>query len=135
MTDNVISIDFTKRNIKQETTPDVETPFDYKALMSPRSVALVMIKEIVRRVAKHGISDDRAIHIRFDVQIVGVDVPPQWSRASDLTIILNRHHRDLVIDDDCFSVRLFIGVPTTVVVPWNAVLSLSDPKASFELKQ
>jgi hypothetical protein len=67
----------------------------------------------------------------------GVVIPKHLAERfpDEMTIVIQHRFWDLKVEDDEFSVGLsFGGVPTTLVVPFEAVTEFVDPAVDFSLK-
>ncbi|MEM7351039.1 MAG: ClpXP protease specificity-enhancing factor SspB [Acidobacteriota bacterium] len=111
-----------------------QDPFDYAVLLQDA------LRQLVRRslelVAEQGFCGEHHFYLSFDTQAPGVILPHnlQEQYPEEMTIVLKTQFRDLLIDDDSFSVVLFFGgVPHQLTIPFAALRSFADPSASFQL--
>ncbi len=88
-------------------------------------------------VATNGRPGEHHFYVTFATRHRGV-VMPEWLRAkypSEITIVVQHEFWDLKCDEFGFSIGLsFNNIPTTVVVPMDAVTGFADPYAQFGLR-
>ncbi len=76
-------------------------------------------------------------YISFQTRVPGVSIPKHLSERfpDEMTIVIQHRFWDLKVAPDHFSVGLsFGGVPSTLVVPFEAVTDFVDPAVDFSLK-
>ncbi len=96
-----------------------------------------MIAELLAEVAEDGLPGDHYFYITFDTGHPGVDMPQQlFDRyPNEMTIVLQDWFEDLTVTSDRFAVTLNFGdVPSTLVIPFDAMKTFVDPSESFGLK-
>ncbi len=97
-----------------------------------RSVARAALKQV----EEHGLPGVHHFFITFDTQYRGVKLSGDLlARYPEyIKIVLQNDFRDLVVEDDRFSVTLhFGGVPHRIAVPFRAILVFEDPTEEFML--
>ncbi|MFV1851895.1 MAG: SspB family protein [Thalassospira sp.] len=95
-----------------------------------------VVKDILARVAEEGLFGEHHYYITFQTNHPGVALPESQRKAhpDNITVVLQHRFWDLKSEDDHFSVGMsFDGMPTTVVVPFDAMLAFVDPSANFML--
>lgn len=95
-----------------------------------------VVKDIHARVAEEGLFGEHHYYITFQTNHPGVALPESQRKAhpDNITVVLQHRFWDLKSEDDHFSVGMsFDGMPTTVVVPYDAMLAFVDPSANFML--
>ncbi|AJD51178.1 MULTISPECIES: SspB family protein [Thalassospira] len=95
-----------------------------------------VVKQILSRVAEEGLFGEHHYYITFQTNHPGVALPEGQRKAhpDNITVVLQHRFWDLKAEDDHFSVGMsFDGMPTTVVVPFDAMLAFVDPSANFML--
>ncbi len=110
-------------------------PIDYRAMME--DALRGVIRRALIHAAEHGLVGDHHFFVGFHTDRPGVVLPESLRRQypGEMTIVLQYQFRDLVVDDDTFSVTLnFNAVPKRLTVPFSAVTSFADPSASFGLR-
>jgi hypothetical protein len=98
-----------------------------------------VVVQAIEHVSKHGLPGGHHFYISFRTNWPGVVIPPrlraQYPEA--MTIVLQHQFWDLKLDHEAraLSVGLsFGGVPSTLVIPLDALISFADPQISYELR-
>jgi uncharacterized protein len=76
-------------------------------------------------------------YITFKTQAPGVVIPEHLKQRfpDEMTVVLQNKFRDLVVDDEGFSVSLtFSQVPTKLVIPFASLTAFGDPAVDFALQ-
>ena len=97
----------------------------------------LVVKKSLELVNAKGLPGDHHFYISFDSTYKGVKVPPELKAGEDneIKIILQHQFWDLTIDDHKFSVVLsFNGKKKIIFVPFNSIISFSDPSVGFSLQ-
>ncbi len=97
----------------------------------------LVVKKSLELVNKEGLPGDHHFYISFDSTHNGVKVPSELKAGEDneIKIILQHQFWDLIIDDHKFSVVLsFSGKKKNISVPFNSIISFSDPSVGFSLQ-
>ncbi|OSQ47363.1 SspB family protein [Thalassospira alkalitolerans] len=95
-----------------------------------------VVKQILSRAAVEGLFGEHHYYITFQTNHPGVALPENQRKAhpDNITVVLQHRFWDLKAEDDHFSVGMsFDGMPTTLVVPYDAMLAFVDPSANFML--
>ncbi|MDP2697501.1 SspB family protein [Thalassospira sp.] len=95
-----------------------------------------VVKQILSRVAKEGLFGEHHYYVTFQTNHPGVQLPENQRKAhpDNITVVVQHRFWDLKVGDDFFSVGMsFDGMPTVVVVPFDAMLAFVDPSANFML--
>ena len=97
----------------------------------------LVVKKSLELVNAKGLPGDHHFYISFDSTYKGVKVPSELKASEDneIKIILQHQFWDLTIDDEKFSVILsFNGKKKNISVPFNSIVSFSDPSVGFILQ-
>ena len=97
----------------------------------------LVVKKSLELVNEKGLPGDHHFYISFDSTYKGVKVPSELKVSGDneIKIILQHQFWDLTIDDYKFSVILsFNGKKKNISVPFNSIISFSDPSVGFSLQ-
>ena len=95
---------------------------------------LGVVRDILKDTEKNGLRGNHFFYITFKTAFRGVTLSDRLKQAypEEMTVVLQHEFSDLTVDDDAFYVRLSFGnIPETIRVPFNAVVSFSDPHAQF----
>ena len=97
----------------------------------------VVVKKSLEIINEKGIPGDHHFYISFDSTYKGIKVPNELKSSEDneIKIILQHQFWNLKIDDIKFSVTLsFNGQKKDIIVPFNSIVSFSDPSVGFSLQ-
>ncbi len=97
----------------------------------------LVVKKSLELIKEEGLPGDHHFYISFDSTYKGVKVPSELKIGDDneIKIILQHQFWDLTIDDYKFSVVLsFNGKKKIIFVPFNSIISFSDPSVGFSLQ-
>ena len=97
----------------------------------------LVVKKSLELVNAKGLPGDHHFYISFDSTYKGVKVPSELKAGEDneIKIILQHQFWDLTIHDHKFSVVLsFNGKKKNISVPFNSIVSFSDPSVGFILQ-
>ena len=97
----------------------------------------LVVKKSLELVNEKGLPGDHHFYISFDSTHKGVKVPSELKAGEDneIKIILQHQFWDLTIDEIKFSVVLsFNGKKKNISVPFNSIISFSDPSVGFSLQ-
>ena len=117
-----------------DETPDSLIPYDEIVQEALRDVVGRVLGQVERTGALPG---DHHFYITFKTKMPGVSIPKHLSERfpDEMTIVIQHRFWDLKVADDHFTVGLsFGGVPSTLVVPFEAVTDFVDPAVDFSLK-
>ncbi|MDF7674094.1 ClpXP protease specificity-enhancing factor SspB [Acetobacteraceae bacterium ESL0709] len=89
--------------------------------------------------SKNGLPGEHHFYLTFLTTVTGVEIPQRLKERypQEMTIVLQHQFRDLVVDHQkkLVSVGLsFGGIPTTLVIPVNAIIAFADPHIQFGLR-
>ena len=96
-----------------------------------------VVRSVLIDAAKNGLPGDHHFYIAFDTRADGVVIPDRLRNQypEQMTIILQHQFWDLKVSDDSFEVGLsFGGVPTKLIIPFEAVKGFFDPSVQFGLQ-
>ena len=108
---------------------------DYGNLMHAAMRGL--IREVMERVADHGLPGAHHFFITLDTRHPGVGMA-DWLRArypQEITIVIQNWYENLEVDDMGFAITLNFGnQPEPLYVPFDAITTFVDPSVEFGLK-
>lgn len=99
-----------------------------------RSALVSMVRDLLDQASMEGLPGDHAHYLSFRTSAPEVGLSPSLRDIypDTMTIVIQHQFRDLVTDDEGFSVTLrFGGRPESLYVPWAALTSFVDPVAEF----
>ena len=97
----------------------------------------LVVKKSLELINEGGLPGDHHFYISFDSTHKGIKVPSELKASDDneIKIIWQHQFWDLIIDDQKFSVVLsFNGKKKNITVPFNSIISFSDPSVGFSLQ-
>ena len=112
--------------------PESLIPYDQWIMDGLRRVIYFSLWEVAER----GLPGEHHFFIGFKTQHPAVQISPSLiARFPDeMRIVLQNQFSDLFVDEQEFSVTLqFGGVPETLVIPYVAITTFSDPSVDFSL--
>ena len=96
-----------------------------------------LLRDVLQRVAEHGLPGSHHFFITFDTTHPGVDLA-DWLRErypQEMTIVMQEWFDNLTVMDDRFAITLNFGnSPEPMVVPFDAVQTFVDPSVEFGLR-
>ena len=96
-----------------------------------------LLRDVLLRVAEHGLPGAHHFFITFDTTHPGVDLA-DWLRdryPEEMTIVMQEWFDNLTVMNDRFAVTLNFGnSPEPMVVPFDAVKTFVDPSVEFGLR-
>lgn len=96
-----------------------------------------VVRDALAHAAKGGVMGGHHFNIVFDTRAPGVEIPDSLREKfpDAMKVILQNQFWDLKVDDTAFEVTLsFAKLPTTIVVPFAALLYFEDPSQKLELR-
>lgn len=117
-----------------ETTPDSLIPYDEIVQDALRAVVGRVLKRIQ---AEGGLPGGHHFYIAFRTRAPGVSIPKHlMDRYPDeMTIVVQHRYWDLIVADDHFSIGLsFNQMPSSLVIPYDAIVGFVDPAVNFALQ-
>ena len=123
--------------MEDDTEQPVESLLPYERWIA--NALRHVVVQAVEHVAAHGLPGGHHFYISFRTAYPGVTIPA-FLRAQypeEMTIVLQHRFWDLKIDREArtLSVGLsFGGVPSTLVVPLDALTSFADPQIQYALR-
>ena len=95
------------------------------------------IKKLLQNVSLNGLPGDHHFYISFITSFTGVKIA-EWmikDYPNKMTIVIENWYENLNIDDKCFSIVLnFKNKPEKLTIPFDSIISFSDPSVNFSLK-
>ena len=119
----------------QEQRPESLLPYEQWTETALRQV----VAQAIAHVAVHGLPGEHHFYLTFRTDHPGTAIPPRLRAQypQEMTIVLQHQFWDLKMDREAglISVGLsFGGVPTTLVVPLDAVIGFADPQVRYGLR-
>jgi len=119
----------------QEQRPESLLPYEEWIETALRQV----VAQAISYVAVHGLPGGHHFYLTFRTDHPGVSIPARLRAQypQEMTIVLQHQFWDLKLDKDAgvISVGLsFGGVPSTLVIPLEAVTSFADPQIRYGLR-
>jgi uncharacterized protein len=117
-----------------EDAPDSLIPYDEIVQNALRNVVARVLGGISSNLDLPGAHH---FYITFKTSARDVVIPKRLSERfpDEMTIVLQNKFWDLKVDDAGFSVSLTFGqVPTTLVIPFDAITAFHDPAVEFALQ-
>ncbi len=115
--------------------PESLLPYDLWIEEAHRKVVVLALKYV----AENGFPGEHHFYVSFRTDARGVVIPQRLlaQYPHEITIVLQHQFWDLKIDDTGheFSVGLsFGGIPTTLIVPFDALTAFADPQVQFQVR-
>ena len=112
-----------------------ENLIDYDTLL--KESMYYVIREVLKKVAKHGLCGDHYFYISYITNHKKVEMPSSLRKKyPDKTrIVIQYNFKDLAVFDEYFQVTLsFNNKYVKLVIPFEAITSFSDPSKMFMLE-
>ena len=98
-----------------------------------------VVVQAIDHVVKHGLPGGHHFYISFRTAYPGVVIPSRLRAQypEEMTIVLQHQFWDLKLDHEARAISVglsFGGVPSTLVIPLDALISFADPQISYELR-
>lgn len=96
----------------------------------------MVIYDILFDVARNGLQGESHFFMTFQTNREDVKIPPfvRSKYPNQMSIVLQHQYDNLNVGLDGFSVDLtFGGVPSTIYVPYTAIIQFADPSCEFGL--
>lgn len=96
----------------------------------------IAVRNILKVVANEGIKGEHHFFISFLTDVPGVQLSSKVrvQYPEEITIVLQHQFEELIVEDKFFSLRLsFNGISEVVVVPYQAITSLTDAGAKVAI--
>ena len=95
------------------------------------------IKKLMLDVSLKGLPGDHHFYITFITNFSGVEIA-KWMRndyPNEMTIVIQNWFENLHVDDKNFSIVLnFKNKPEKLNIPFESIISFSDPSVNFSLQ-
>lgn len=97
-----------------------------------------VVAQALEEAARHGLPGEHHFYITFRTGHPRASVPERLRQKypDEMTIVLQHQYRDLIVDrqSNVMSVGLtFGGIPSTLVIPLDAISAFADPSVQFGL--
>src|SRR4029077_18144236 len=98
-----------------------------------------VVVQAIEHVAKHGLPGGHHFYISFRTAYPGVSIPRRLRAQypEEMTIVLQHQFWDLKLDHEARAISVglsFGGVPSTLVIPLDALVSFADPQIRYALR-
>lgn len=98
-----------------------------------------VVVQAIDHVARHGLPGGHHFYISFRTNYPGVLIPPRLlaQYPEEMTIVLQHQFWDLKLDHTARTISVglsFGGVPSTLVIPLDALVSFADPQIRYALR-
>lgn len=117
-----------------DTTPDSLIPYDDIVQDALRGVA----SRVLQRISDEGgLPGGHHFYIAFRTRAPGVSIPKHLMERypDEMTIVIQHRYWDLIVADDHFSIGLsFNQMPSSLVIPYDAIVGFVDPAVNFALQ-
>ncbi len=114
-----------------------------ESLMPYADWAEAALRQVVVRAIRHaqdnGLPGEHHFFLTFRTDLPGVVIPPRLlaQYPHEMSIVLQHQFWDLKFLDDSQSISVglsFGGVPSTLLIPLNALIAFADPFVQFMLR-
>src|ERR1700722_2245375 len=98
-----------------------------------------VVVQAIDHVVKHGLPGGHHFYISFRTAYPGVVIPSRLRAQypEEMTIVLQHQFWDLKLDHEARTISVglsFGGVPSTLVIPLDALISFADPQIRYALR-
>ena len=98
-----------------------------------------VVVQAIEHVGKHGLPGGHHFYISFRTAYPGVIIPARLRAQypEEMTIVLQHQFWDLKLDHEARTISVglsFGGVPSTLVIPLDALVSFADPQIRYALR-
>lgn len=96
-----------------------------------------VIRKTLGYAAENGLPGDHHFYITYRTDADGIEIPGylKTEHPEEMTIVLQHQYEELVVNEDAVWVTLrFNGKPERLRIPFDAVVSFSDPSVNFGLQ-
>jgi hypothetical protein len=97
------------------------------------------VVQAIEHVSMHGLPGGHHFYISFRTTWPGVVIPARLRAQypEEMTIVLQHQFWDLKLDHEARTINVglsFGGVPSTLVIPLDALVSFADPQIRYQLR-
>ena len=123
--------------MEDDTQQQVESLLPYERWIA--NALRHVVVQAIEHVAKHGLPGGHHFYISFRTQYPGVLIPARLRAQypEEMTIVLQHQFWDLKLDHQARTISVglsFGGVPSTLVIPLDALVSFADPQIRYALR-
>jgi hypothetical protein len=98
-----------------------------------------VVVQAIEHVAKHGLPGGHHFYISFRTAYPGVVIPSRLRAQypEEMTVVLQHQFWDLKLDHEARTISVglsFGGVPSTLVIPLDSLVSFADPQIRYALR-
>jgi len=97
----------------------------------------LVICEVLKKIATNGLPGKHYFLIGFLTKFPGVNISSYLLEKypEEMTIAIQFQFKSILVEPDHFRIVLFFsGKPETLIIPYRAITSFSDPSMNFSLK-
>lgn len=100
----------------------------------------LLVRDILEKISKFGLVEDQHLYICFNMYCDGLVIPTSLSaqnKDQNLVIVIkDKEYEDLTLDNQGFSIKLFLGteMPDIVYITYSSLVSFADPSQDFALE-
>ena len=123
--------------MEDDPTPQIESLLPYERWIA--NALRHVVVQAIEHVAQHGFPGGHHFYLAFRTAYPGVVIPARLRAQypDEMTIVLQHQFWDLKIDHEARAINVglsFGGVPSTLVIPLDALVSFADPQIRYALR-
>ena len=123
--------------MEDDPRPEVDSLLPYERWIA--NALRHVVVQAIEHVAVHGLPGAHHFYIAFRTNYPGVVIPPHLRAQypEEMTIVLQHQFWDLKLDHEARTIRVglsFGGVPSTLVIPLDSLVSFADPQIRYALR-
>jgi hypothetical protein len=123
--------------MEDDTQQQVESLLPYERWIA--NALRHVVVQAIEHVILHGLPGGHHFYISFRTSYPGVVIPARLRAQypDEMTIVLQHQFWDLKLDHEARSISVglsFGGVPSTLVIPLDALVSFADPQIRYALR-
>jgi uncharacterized protein len=123
--------------MEDDTEQHVESLLPYERWIA--NALRHVVVQAIEHVIKHGLPGGHHFYISFRTAYPGVAIPARLRAQypEEMTIVLQHQFWDLKLDHEARTISVglsFGGVPSTLVIPLDALVSFADPQIRYALR-
>tara|TARA_B100000579_G_scaffold271589_1_gene224294 strand:- start:932 stop:1378 length:447 start_codon:yes stop_codon:yes gene_type:complete len=96
-----------------------------------------LVREVLYDISERGLPDKHHLYITYITNFKNVVISDALREKypDKMTIVIENSYWDLNVNKESFTLKLsFDGIKNTLTIPFNSLVSFSDPFADFHLK-
>ena len=123
--------------MEDDTQQQVESLLPYERWIA--NALRHVVVQAIEHVAVHGLPGGHHFYISFRTDYPGVAIPAHLRAKypEEMTIVLQHQFWDLRVDHEARAITVglsFGGVPSTLVIPLDSLVSFADPQIRYALR-